>query len=143
MPWNSLLSSFFFSWREQSSLTALFSQSHRMTMAVHIHHSTSLISNLLISRKVTMLTWNNRPEEKCMDCLTGFLCVTKATGSNWTFTPDGTQMYLPQLERQLAPGGKVASDENGMVLSGCKEYTLQNVDSLFPSYPSKSHLLIN
>lgn len=121
MPWNSLaLQPFLFMVRTVQPTgcsTAVFSQSHRMNVAV-------------------------RPEEKCMDCLTGFLCVTEATGSNWMFTPEGTQMYLPQLERQFAPDGKVASDEKGMVLSG-RIYTAERWLSLsfLPFQSPSSHSL--
>lgn len=37
----------------------------------------------------------------------------------------------------------MASDEKGMVLSGWEEYSLQNLDSLFPSCPSKPLLVIH
>lgn len=122
--------------------TAVFSQSHRMNVVVPIHHSISLVSNLLIVREVTMPTWNNRPEEKCIHCLTGLLDVAKATGSDGTVTTEGTQDVLAAVREAVCTRRQSGIWWEGNGLIWWEEYPLQNVDSLFPSYPSKPLLVI-
>lgn len=112
----------------------VFSSSHRTNVAVTIHHSTSLVSDSLISWKETVVRRNTSPEKKCMYCLTEILYIAKAIGSNQLLTPKGTQMYLVIEQFALRYSG-IWLEVNGFVWME-RIYTVKCWFSFLPTFPS-------